>query len=111
MADFAQKGKRRLALLLCAAVAVGALAGCGGGAAGQGAQEQPAAQTDTVVVAMGPTSEPEAGFAPAFGWGAGEHVHEPLIQSTLTVTNTDLTIRSEERRVGKECRSRWSPYH
>lgn len=92
MADFAQKGKRRLALLLCAAVAVGALAGCGGGAAGQGAQEQPAAQTDTVVVAMGPTSEPEAGFAPAFGWGAGEHVHEPLIQSTLTVTNTDLTI-------------------
>ena len=92
MADFVRKGKRRLALLLCAAVAVGALAGCGGGAAGQGAQEQPAAQTDTVVVAMGPTSEPEAGFDPAFGWGAGEHVHEPLIQSTLTVTNTDLTI-------------------
>ena len=23
----------------------------------------------------------------------------------------DLEIRSEERRVGKECRSRWSPYH
>ena len=22
-----------------------------------------------------------------------------------------LFIRSEERRVGKECRSRWSPYH
>ena len=22
-----------------------------------------------------------------------------------------VTIRSEERRVGKECRSRWSPYH
>ena len=22
-----------------------------------------------------------------------------------------LHIRSEERRVGKECRSRWSPYH
>ena len=21
------------------------------------------------------------------------------------------TVRSEERRVGKECRSRWSPYH
>ena len=21
------------------------------------------------------------------------------------------TTRSEERRVGKECRSRWSPYH
>ena len=22
-----------------------------------------------------------------------------------------LILRSEERRVGKECRSRWSPYH
>ena len=22
-----------------------------------------------------------------------------------------IFIRSEERRVGKECRSRWSPYH
>ena len=26
-------------------------------------------------------------------------------------TNAFLTERSEERRVGKECRSRWSPYH
>src|SRR3712207_5177359 len=23
----------------------------------------------------------------------------------------DVCLRSEERRVGKECRSRWSPYH
>ena len=23
----------------------------------------------------------------------------------------EFTTRSEERRVGKECRSRWSPYH
>ena len=22
-----------------------------------------------------------------------------------------VDVRSEERRVGKECRSRWSPYH
>src|SRR2546430_9935389 len=28
-----------------------------------------------------------------------------------TPTVTDATGRSEERRVGKECRSRWSPYH
>ena len=27
------------------------------------------------------------------------------------VINYDLDDRSEERRVGKECRSRWSPYH
>ena len=25
--------------------------------------------------------------------------------------NRELKSRSEERRVGKECRSRWSPYH
>ena len=24
---------------------------------------------------------------------------------------TNKNVRSEERRVGKECRSRWSPYH
>ena len=27
------------------------------------------------------------------------------------VSATGLPGRSEERRVGKECRSRWSPYH
>ena len=26
-------------------------------------------------------------------------------------TGTKVEKRSEERRVGKECRSRWSPYH
>ena len=66
------------------------LAGCGGNAAGS--SSGPAQGTDTVVVAMDPNSEPASGFDPAFGWGAGEHVHEPLIQSTLTVTNADLTI-------------------
>ena len=29
----------------------------------------------------------------------------------LTLSNDMLCLRSEERRVGKECRSRWSPYH
>ena len=26
-------------------------------------------------------------------------------------SSNDNQLRSEERRVGKECRSRWSPYH
>ena len=30
---------------------------------------------------------------------------------TLTEALDALEDRSEERRVGKECRSRWSPYH
>ena len=25
--------------------------------------------------------------------------------------NNEIVLRSEERRVGKECRCRWSPYH
>src|SRR5258708_18940485 len=29
----------------------------------------------------------------------------------LKLTSSPLATRSEERRVGKECRSRWSPYH
>ena len=33
--------------------------------------------------------------------------HLPIAVSLLVV----LRSRSEERRVGKECRSRWSPYH
>ena len=28
-----------------------------------------------------------------------------------TIASELLIKRSEERRVGKECRSRWSPYH
>src|SRR5688572_19074396 len=34
------------------------------------------------------------------------------IQFTPDLLPSDVTgVRSEERRVGKECRSRWSPYH
>src|SRR5258706_14754609 len=31
-------------------------------------------------------------------------------QPALSGTTLSITVRSEERRVGKECRSRWSPY-
>lgn len=93
------KRNKFLCLLLVGAVILGILTGCGqgGNAEGSSSGEQSVLEAqeetkDSVVIAMGPTSEPEAGFDPAFGWGAGEHVHEPLIQSTLTVTNTDLTI-------------------
>ena len=51
------------------------------------------------------------------GW---ELVKQPIDwdakDTELKVGNIDciwngFTMRSEERRVGKECRSRWSPYH
>src|SRR5256885_12203758 len=34
-------------------------------------------------------------------------IEHPLEHAAASTTN----FRSEERRVGKECRSRWSPYH
>lgn len=100
--------KKRIAAFLCAAViAAAGLAGCGGTKApaevqtadvteGEnvtaGASEATAEAADSVIVTMPTTSEPEAGFNPVYGWGAGEHVHEPLIQSTLTTTTADLKI-------------------
>ena len=42
---------------------------------------------------------------------------EAIVEAGLYAPNaggrqgTKTIMRSEERRVGKECRSRWSPYH
>ena len=33
------------------------------------------------------------------------------IMAHIDAGKTTTSERSEERRVGKECRSRWSPYH
>ena len=35
----------------------------------------------------------------------------PFPQQNMSREFVNRTTRSEERRVGKECRSRWSPYH
>ena len=46
--------------------------------------------------------------------GIGQEIRSILacVGDTKTITNFGIPdIRSEERRVGKECRSRWSPYH
>ena len=48
------------------------------------------------------------------------HVYKSTLNAILTFQGSDRLsfweitpewLRSEERRVGKECRSRWSPYH
>ena len=51
-------------------------------------------------------------------WGVGLHLKIPFIESVAKrlslkeqVADFPPQPRSEERRVGKECRSRWSPYH
>src|SRR3712207_9304569 len=40
----------------------------------------------------------------------GERAYE-FLDRLMSVAVPRIRDRSEERRVGKECRSRWSPYH
>ena len=48
-------------------------------------------------------------IAQAFKVKGGEN--RIILKRILKDLEIDGVIRSEERRVGKECRSRWSPYH
>src|SRR3712207_9072155 len=54
-------------------------------------------------------SEPMC-IAGVFG-GKGSGTYETTRSVVLESAYFHPTWRSEERRVGKECRSRWSPYH
>ena len=38
-------------------------------------------------------------------------IDKEICTSVKSVQFDSIGARSEERRVGKECRSRWSPYH
>src|SRR3712207_1788182 len=41
----------------------------------------------------------------------GKALLNAFLDLPLAVSPVVIGLRSEERRVGKECRSRWSPYH
>ena len=50
----------------------------------------------------------------ARGQGSGEgakYKSYVMTNEFNSLGTTSVIKRSEERRVGKECRSRWSPYH
>src|SRR5256885_14120757 len=64
----------------------------------------------------GPCSQNQLGRLTAMGIATIKGVIDRLTARGLTETSPDpedgrRLLRSEERRVGKECRSRWSPYH
>lgn len=83
------------------AAALGAtMAGCSAkdDAASPNAQSSASAgsqEASQVIVTMTPGSEPAAGFDPMRSWGCGEHVHEPLIQSTLITTDVNLEFAND----------------
>src|SRR5574341_1470670 len=52
---------------------------------------------------------PAAAFLRHLGAPLGLEVDADLLD--LDALGAQQPLRSEERRVGKECRSRWSPYH
>ena len=76
----------------------GALSGCSQPTNSENGTEEGDAQGETqaqVIVTMPISAEPAAGFDPFVSWGCGEHVHEPLIQSTLIVTNADMSFSND----------------
>lgn len=89
--------KRWIALCLAVTMTAAGLTGCGDSGKSKDTKKESKETTEvsdkeSVIVTMPASSEPESGFDPAYGWGAGEHVHEPLIQSTLLTTTKDLQI-------------------
>lgn len=82
--------KKWITALAVTVLSVSLLAGCGN--SDKKTDERSEQDKSAVVVTMPVSSEPESGFDPAYGWGAGEHTHEPLIQSTLTVTDENMEI-------------------
>ena len=51
--------------------------------------------------------EKSKGFPADFLWGSASAAYQ--VEGAWNEDGKGM--RSEERRVGKECRSRWSPYH
>ena len=61
---------------------------------------------------MGNYEQLKAAIAAVIKQNGNNEITGDLLQNTLTTIVSNVgSERSEERRVGKECRSRWSPYH
>ena len=55
----------------------------------------------------------DAGLTPALVEQISKEKNDPEWMKEFRLHSLEIynKLRSEERRVGKECRSRWSPYH
>ena len=93
-------GKAQAGITRRQVVAGGLVAGTAALAAGNGLAAPRSAQAEgdapsQVILTMTTGSEPAAGFDPLVSWGCGEHVHEPLIQSTLITTDLNLEFQND----------------
>ncbi len=87
---------RATGFALAASSMGGILFGCSRSESGQSdSQGEAVPAPSQVIVTMTPGSEPAAGFDPLVAWGCGEHVHEPLIQSTLIKTDENLEFEGD----------------
>ena len=87
------KKNRIITAMLAGVLAFSSLCGCGG------------SNVDKIPDPVSPASDMEAHYVEGMLHDVNVNYDEPV---------GDLVkngVRSEERRVGKECRSRWSPYH
>ena len=68
--------------------------------------------TKTVQLPDGRTISIETGKVAKQADGAAVlRMNNTVLLATVCAAKEAVPGRSEERRVGKECRSRWSPYH
>ena len=67
---------------------------------------------EKLAAALNAEEKKQTAFAVKVNVADEESVENMFETAALTCGGLDLCLlRSEERRVGKECRSRWSPYH
>ena len=113
--------KKYLALILAVLMLATVFAGC---ASTTEKADTPAASTETTEPAKTedskpeatkteePAEEPAAEEGKVFNIYAWNEEFKGFFEKYYTVPEgVTVNWRSEERRVGKECRSRWSPYH
>src|SRR3712207_8599227 len=63
------------------------------------------------IIYYAPTTLTNVGFGNSAAILANAGIGVINVTMTLVAIRFIDRVRSEERRVGKECRSRWSPYH
>jgi len=85
--------------------------GRGYGGANNGNQQGNQGQNHRAVQPVGQVNNQNQNQGQNQNYARVFNLNNQQAQADNNVVQGTLSVRSEERRVGKECRSRWSPYH